>query len=128
MKMRCWACAILGLVLFYSYARAEEKADAATPPVIKKGSVVKVGEKDIVVKADDKKVGEVTYSLAQVAADVTLDEDVQKKINADQKTRGKYFAAPSLKTAELQPGTEVSVEKSEQTYRIKVLKLPEHKK
>jgi hypothetical protein len=137
MKMRCWACAVLGLVLFCAYARAEDKPSL---PVLKKGYVISVSDKDLVIQSEDKKVGDVTYPIAQVSQQVKLSDDVVKKMAAEEKTKGKYFA-PAIKLSELQAGTEVSVEygfsaaakeggeaEKGSLYQVKVTKLTEVKK
>ncbi|HYF51572.1 MAG TPA: hypothetical protein VEJ63_19315 [Planctomycetota bacterium] len=143
MKLKCWACAIIGFLLLCSYARsADEAAEKKPEPklALVKGTVVRVTDKDIVVKSSDEKQGEVAYPLAETARNVWFNDDVFKKLTAEDKTKGKYMAKPTMRVTELQPGTKVKVafgyshisnagkvEEEGHYYQMRVEKLPEDK-
>jgi len=145
MKMKCWACGLVGFLLLCSYARGadeaakSEKNEAKLP--VTKGTVVRVTDKEFVVKSSDEKIGEVAYPLEQVSRKVKLDGDVQKQVSAEEKTKGKYFPVKTLRPADLQPGTKVKmswgfshvmaeekVVEDGNYYQITVANLPEQEK
>lgn len=107
MKMKCWVCAVLGLLLLQAHLRAADSKPGL--PLVKKGHIVRVSETEVVVKSKDEKQGEVSYPLKEVSQNVRLSDDELKKQMAEMKTREKYVAAPKFKVADLQPGAEVRI-------------------
>jgi len=109
MKLRCWVCAVLGLLLLQVYVRGEDAKKPALP-VMKKGVVVKVTDNEVVIKSKDDKQGEVSYPVKEISQHIQLSEDVLEKVMAELRTRSKYVTAPKYTLADLKPGTEVSVD------------------
>jgi hypothetical protein len=109
MKLRCWVCAVLGLLLFQIYLHAGENAKPALA-LVKKGVVVKVTENEIVVKSNDEKQGEVSYPLKEVSQHVKMSGDAEKDYLAEIRTRSKYVAVPKISPKDIASGSEVSVE------------------
>src|SRR3954466_12849941 len=107
MKMRCWICAVLGLFLLHGYVRSAEKPAL---PLVKKGTVVKVTETEVVVKSEDEKQGEVSYPRKEVSQHLQLSGEAEKDFVAELRTRAKYSAKLHMTLGELTPGSEVKIE------------------